>query len=483
MNLKRVTAAVLTAVMLLPGSVFAADKTTETQETDYSGQYRSFEQIAEYVSELYIDDSYTKEDVMASGISKLLENNDPLLVELLKATLESMDDYSEFYTADEYKEFVDKLNKTFYGIGISMHQSDDGYIEVTGFAENNDNAEKAGFKIGDKIYKVDGEDMTGQSMSYVRSKVIGEEGTTVNITVLRDDKEVELTATRVAVNAATVSSGILDGNIGYIQITSFGEDTADEFADALDYMRENDVTKIIMDLRNNTGGVVNAATEIAQMIVPKGKIIDVKYRNSKYNMTYTSDLAEKEFDFAVLVNEYTASASEILASAMQDSGCATLVGTTTFGKAVIQNTFPLNNGSVFKLTVGQYITRNGSEINHIGLTPDKYVENTTENIDTSNYTSFDYKTRASLGSSGDNVKAAKERLKIFGYYSGDTESGVFDKSLKEAVESFQQMNDLFSYGVIDIATQKKLDELFSQITVVQDNQFDTAYELMGGKSE
>lgn len=479
MELRKITAAVLSVVITASGTVFAAPA-TKTDETEYSGEYQAFEQIAEYVAERYIDDSYTKEEIMAQGLSDLLENNSPLLIELLKSTLESMDDYSEFYTAEEFKEFQNMINKTFYGIGITMRQDGKDYVEITGFVEGNDNAEKAGFKVGDRIYKVDGTDVTGWKMDDVRAKVIGEEGTTVKITVLRDGKEIELTATRVAVNETTVYSGVLQGDVGYIQITSFNAETAEDFEESLDMMREENIEKIILDLRNNGGGLVSAAIDIAKKIVTKGKIIDVKYRQSEYNETYMSNLAKKEFDFVVLVNEHTASASEILASAMQDSGAGVIVGTTTFGKAVIQNTFPLTNGSMFKLTVGQYITRNGNEINHKGITPDTYVENVTSKIDTSAYTPFDFATRSALGMNNDNVRAAKEKLRMLGYYDGDAENGIFDEELKESVRSFQQANDIFSYGVLDIPTQERIDELFSDIDVTSDEQLKTAYKMFGG---
>lgn len=479
MELRKITAAVLSVVITASGTVFAAP-TAKTDETEYSGEYQAFEQIAEYVSERYIDDSYTKEEIMAQGLSDLLENNSPLLIELLKSTLESMDDYSEFYTAEEFKEFQNMINNTFYGIGITMRQTGDDYVEITGYAEGNSNAQKAGFKVGDKICKVNGIDVTGWKLNEVRELVIGEEGTTVNITVLRGDEEIELTATRVAVNETTVYSGVLEGDIGYIQITSFNGETAEDFEESLDMMREQNVKKIILDLRNNGGGVVSAATDIAKKIVPKGKIIDVKYRQSEYNETYMSNLAKKEFDIVVLVNEHTASASEILASAIQDSGAGVLVGTTTFGKAVIQNTFPLANGSVFKLTVGQYITRNGNEINHKGLTPDTYVENVTSKIDMSAYTPFDFATRSALGMNDDNVRAAKEKLRLLGYYDGNAENGTFDEELKESVRSFQQANDIFSYGVLDIPTQERIDELFADIDVTSDEQLKTAYKMFGG---
>ena len=479
MKMKKLSAIIL-SISLLAGALTVSAAGMDIPEP-YSGEYINYDNIVEYISEHYIDD-YSKEEIVTKGLSDLLAGNDPLLIELLKATFESLDDYSEFYTEEEYKEYENALNHTFYGIGIQMKLGEDGYVEITDFVEGTDNAQKAGFQIGDKFVKVNGVDVTGQSVSEVREKVIGEEGTTVNITVLRDGEEKELTATRVSVNAATVQRVILEGNIGYISVESFSMDTAKEFENALDFMRENKVTKIILDLRNNGGGLVPVAIQMAQDIVPKGKIIDVKYRDSKYNITYNSSLARKEFDFEVLVNEYTASAAEILASAIQDSKAGQLIGTQTFGKAVIQNSFMLQNGSAFKMTVGKYVTRNGKEINKVGLTPDVIVENEIHPLDTSSYTQFDYDTKASLGQKNDNVKAAKERLEVLGFYEGEI-NDIFDTELLEAVKAFQSASQTFSYGVLDAPTQLRLEEIISGFSVVDDIQLQTAYEMFGGNAD
>lgn len=470
---KRITAATLALLMLvMPHCTYAND--------EYSGEYGAYEQVAKYISERYIDETLTQDEIMKQGLSKLLENNDPLLVQLLKSMLESLDDYSEFYTAEEYKQFENSLNRSFYGIGISMKMSDDGYVEIVSFVNEDSKAEKAGLRIGDKICKVDGEDVTGLTVSKVREKVVGEENTTVKISVLRDGEEFEFITTRIAVRDATVQSAELKDNIGYIQILSFSSETANEFDEALEFMREQDIKNIILDLRDNGGGLVSTSIEIAKKIVKKGKIVDVKFRDSKYNVTYESSLTKNEFDFVVLVNEHTASASEILASAIQDSGTGKLIGTNTFGKAVIQNTYPLSNGSVFKLTTGRYITRNGSEINHIGLFPDIEVENVTERVDLSNYTSFDFETTNYLGSTGDNVKSAKEKLSVLNYYTESINDSVFDTDLKTAISDFQRINGLLAYGVLDVATQKKIDKVLSKIEITTDKQFEKAYELCGG---
>ena len=233
-------------------------------------------------------------------------------------------------------------------------------------------------------------------------------------------------------------------------------------------------------MRNNLGGHVSAAVGVAEQIVPKGKIIDVKYRDSKLNYTYKSKLEKSPFEIVTLVNKDTASSSEILASAIQDSGVGILLGENTYGKAVIQNSYPLNNGMVLKLTIGKYITRNGEEINKIGLSPDELVKNATEKVDTSKYTKFDFLTPVSLGGSGQNVMAAKERLAGMGYYSGNMQNNVYNVDLKEAIANFQRNNGMADSGVLDVATQIKLKEVFENMNVELDTQLERAYQYLGG---
>lgn len=480
MKIRQIAAFLTAGALLFSTNVYAASSTTAqaVQEDEYSGEYQAFDQISDYISDLYIEE-YSKDEVMAKGLSKYLEGNDPVLVELLKATLESLDDYSEFYTEEEYKQYIEDLNHVFYGIGVVMRMDDDGNVRISEFAEGSDNARKAGLEIGDIFIAVNGEDVTGKSIAEVRERIVGEEGTTVNITVLRGDNQVNVTATRVAVNGMSVNYTVLDDDIGYIRIISFSSETAAEFAKSLGYMRENNVKKIILDLRNNGGGLISAAVEIAKNIVPKGKIADLKCRDARYDASYSSTLAKKEFDFTLLVNENTASASELLAGAMQDSKAATLIGTTTFGKAVFQNSFSLKNGAVFKLTVGEYLTRSGRKINKIGLTPDQIVENEITKLDTSGMKQFNYKP-SSLGEKCDNAQAAKERLEILGFFDGEI-NDVYDNDLYDAVKSFQSASNIFSYGVLDAPTQKLIDESASELNVLNDKQLDAAIVRLGGK--
>lgn len=445
--------------------------------------YEAYEKLAEYIASKYLDDSYTAEDIMMRGLSEYLgQMGDDALVPMLKGALQSMDEYSDFYTKSEFIEYNNNLNKTFYGLGVMLEQSGE-YVMITGFSEENGLAEKSGFRVGDKIVKVDGISVVGNSVAEVKNLVVGEIGTTVIVTVLRDGKNVEITGTRTAVNSTTVSGGVLDNGVGYIKLASFSSNSAKEFSDVANTLKKEGVTELILDLRNNPGGLVSAAVDIAQQIILKGKIVDVKYRDSSLNHTYYSQLEKAPFDMVVLVNGNTASSSEILASAIQDSGAGILLGEQTYGKAVIQSSYMLNNGMVFKLTIGKYLTRNGKEIANVGLTPDIEVENYTKRIDTTGYTKFDFLTPTSVGASGTNVTAAKERLAIMNYYIGNLENDVFNTDLKEAVKKFQQENNLTDSGVLDIPTQIRMKEVFEKLETEVDMQMRTAYEHFGGNAE
>lgn len=502
-KLKRIIAALIVAsITVMPFASFAenysefAASNTETTEVEdapeadeaedahnrYSKNYSNYEMLAKYIEEFYIDDTITAEEAMKGGISHYVDGDDEKLAQLLKAMFQNLDPWSDFFTKSEYEDFTNEVNKTFYGIGVQITEKD-GYVEISGFSEENSLAERTGFMVGDKFVKVAGVECEGKSTSEVRSLIIGDLGTTVDITVLRDGKLVDITATRTQVHAATATSTILPGNIGYLRIISFGETTAIEVGEILDSYVAEGVKKFILDLRDNGGGHLESAVTIAKMLVPKGKIVDVVYRNEENNTSYYSERTTKDFEMLTLVNGRTASSSEILASAIQDSNAGRLVGENTYGKAVIQQVFPLQNKNYFKLTIGEYKTRNGRSINYVGLEPDEYVKNYNEPIDSTKYTSFDFSTRSAIGDFSKNALSAKEKLRLLGYYNGSADNEVFTAELKDAVKRFQAVHGLASTGVLDIPTQVKLEKTFENLKIEVDLQLETAYEQLGGNKE
>lgn len=282
------------------------------------------------------------------------------------------DPYSVYYSAEELKELQDKTEGIYYGIGAYIGiDADTSLPRLTGIIEGTP-AQESGLRAGDLLYKVDGEEVQGLELTQVVSKVKGEEGTTVHLTIIREGESdyLEIDVVRRKVESPTVNQKMLDNNIGYIQITEFDTVTLDQFTEALAVCRGSGMKGLILDLRGNPGGNLNTVCDIAREILPKGLIVYTEDKNGK-RTEYTCDGTNQIKDpLVVLVDSGSASASEILAGAIKDYGIGTLVGTTTFGKGIVQRIISLSDGSAVKLTVSNYYTPNGNNIHKIGIAPD-----------------------------------------------------------------------------------------------------------------
>ena len=282
------------------------------------------------------------------------------------------DPYSVYYSAEELKELQDKTEGIYYGIGAYIGiDADTSLPRLTGIIEGTP-AQESGLRAGDLLYKVDGEEVQGLELTQVVSKVKGEEGTTVHLTIIREGESdyLEIDVVRRKVESPTVNQKMLDNNIGYIQITEFDTVTLDQFTEALAGCRGSGMKGLILDLRGNPGGNLNTVCDIAREILPKGLIVYTEDKNGKrteYTCDGTNQIKEP---LVVLVDSGSASASEILAGAIKDYGIGTLVGTTTFGKGIVQRIISLSDGSAVKLTVSNYYTPNGNNIHKIGIAPD-----------------------------------------------------------------------------------------------------------------
>ena len=282
------------------------------------------------------------------------------------------DPYSVYYSAEELKELQDKTEGIYYGIGAYIGiDADTSLPRLTGIIEGTP-AQESGLRAGDLLYKVDGEEVQGLELTQVVSKVKGEEGTTVHLTIIREGESdyLEIDVVRRKVESPTVNQKMLDNNIGYIQITEFDTVTLDQFTEALAVCRGSGMKGLILDLRGNPGGNLNTVCDIAREILPKGLIVYTEDKNGKrteYTCDGTNQIKEP---LVVLVDSGSASASEILAGAIKDYGIGTLVGTTTFGKGIVQRIISLSDGSAVKLTVSNYYTPNGNNIHKIGIAPD-----------------------------------------------------------------------------------------------------------------
>lgn len=469
--IKKIISVILSVLMLSP-TVLAKD--------DIVDEYEYMDKLFGLASELYLDETITKEEILNRAINKYLKENPEVLNEIIKDGFSSLDDYTEYYTREELMEYVNNINHTFYGIGVIIQKEGD-YVEITNVLEDG-SAFSAGIEAGDRIKSVDGRDMKGLTIDQVQSAVTGEFGTKVEITVLRNGQEFTYIMYRAPVNDMTVSYVVLDDDTAYVSIINFAVNTAEEFKDVLKKLDEKGITNIILDLRNNPGGYLDAAVEIAKVIVPKGIIVQTIFRQSEASEIFYSQLQNPKYKFAVLVNKYTASAAEVLTSAMQESEIATVIGDTTYGKAVIQEMFNLRSFDGFKITTGRYITRTGKEINGKGITPDEFVHNTTENIDYKKYPNIDYKKESQFGDSMENISVIKERMDIMGYNIQSVDND-FSEDLEAAVLDFQIKKGLTPTGKLDTITMVQIENQFAETEVAVDSQLYRAYEYFGGTRE
>ena len=291
------------------------------------------------------------------------------------------DAYTNYYTSDEYASFKEKSSGVYAGIGIQMTlQTYDNSVEVTEVFEGSP-AEKAGIKPKDRIIKAAGKRITGDEFNILPTLVKGTPGTTVDITIYRpeEDKYYDLTIERASVASPTVYFRMLNEEIGYIQITQFEAVTYDQFKIALDKLNKESAKGLVLDLRNNPGGLLNSVEQIADELVPQGVIVSTKDKQGK-GSEYLADDKYINIPMVVLINGNSASASEVLAGALKDYNRAELIGTTTFGKGVVQTIVPLTDGSAIKLTTSQYFTPSGVCIQGIGIAPDYEVKLSTEKI-------------------------------------------------------------------------------------------------------
>ena len=339
--------------------------------------------------EIYVQDTATTEDegigseveAKLNAIDSLMDlfymedvDTDTAKEMIYKAYLASYGDkYTVYYTPEEYKSMMESTSGSFYGIGAVCQKADDGSILISEAYEDAP-AYKAGIRNGDKVTEVNGEDITGMDLSVAVALIKGEKGTDVNLTVMRNGEKLSFTVTRDKIDIKTVSSEVLENNIGYIYISQFDDVTTEQFKSAVDDLQKQGITGLVIDIRNNPGGVLNTVVDMLDYILPNGLIVYTETKSGKRQEYSGSDNHELNIPMAVLVNGNSASASEIFAGAMQDYDKAQIIGTQTFGKGIVQTIRPLTDGSAVKYTIAKYFTPKGQDIHGKGVTPDSIVE-------------------------------------------------------------------------------------------------------------
>jgi len=445
------------------------------------------------------------------------EISDEQLIEgALKGMFDTMDAYTTYFTNEEAEEFIGSIEATYEGIGIMMTRSGDAVLVTRVFRASP--AERAGILQGDKIVSIDGVSVKDMSMDQAAAEIKGEAGTKVVLGLIRDDSS-EVRYFEVIREQIKLSPVIYEtrGDIGYIWIESFNKNTEEFVDEALDYFDSKGIVKIVLDLRYNPGGDVEQAVQVARNFVPAGIITTLDFNSEKdKDIQYVSTLKKPKYKLVVLVNEMTASASEILAGAVQDSGAGKLVGTKTYGKARVQSIIPILSPAAYekykiksgvdavnayelllehgiiplkgeiigraKITTGVYITPKGRILDGTGLEPDYYVENPKliNGININGIEKLSKTTKPGLNDEGQDVYNAEKILKALGY-DIDVPDMVLDEKTFRAVSKFRTDNGLYPGGVLDFTTQealnKKLDELIQEI----DKQYMKAVEVLNAQ--
>ena len=302
---------------------------------------------------------------------------------IYKAYLSSYGDkYTMYYTADEYKALKESTNGKFYGIGAVCQLSGEGGVLLVDVYDNGAGYQ-AGLRSGDRVVNVDGRDITGMELSSAVALIKGDKGTSVTLEVIRGTERLTFSAVRDAVEAKTVSYTLLDNNIGYLSISQSEEVTTKQFKAAVEDLQSQGMKGLVIDIRNNPGGLLDTVVGMLKYMLPDGLIVYTEDKQGNRKEYKGQDNDEFNLPLAVIVNGNSASASEIFAGAIQDYGKGTIIGTQTYGKGIVQTVKPLTDGSAIKFTIAKYFTPKGQDIHGKGVTPDMVVEYDTDaDVDT-----------------------------------------------------------------------------------------------------
>ena len=438
------------------------------------------EGIINSLSALVRYDEVNEKTLYKAAFEELFQNDPALYEKVMKAIVSSIDENSEFFNQKEAEAFLQELNDEVTGIGVNVFFSD-GSIIVSDPIPGSP-AEKVGIKAGDIIIGADNTDLRGMSFEAALEKIRGKEGTTVKIKIIRSgiSEPLSFNIKREKVVVEPVDYEILENDgkkIGKIRIYSFTETSAKKFGEALNEISKQGIKNIIIDVRDNGGGYLAQAVEIADMFLPKDAVITTEeHKISAFNTVYKASGKGKKYNVVILVNGMSASASEVLTAALCENEAAKSVGVKTYGKGTVQSMSPSYDGAIIKYTSAFYLTPMGNNIHKIGIAPDVKVENSAKPVDMTNFEMFSLSKTYRVGDKGSEVEKAKKMLKKMGIFIGEV-NDVYDENLRIAVTNYQKMDSLFPYGVLDITTQLNLYDALKTIKVESDDQLERALEM------
>ncbi|MCR8657879.1 S41 family peptidase [Paenibacillus endoradicis] len=419
-------------------------------------------------------------DLLQASYNKIQDNylygadSGELIDGAIAGMVSSLGDQYSQYLADEAGEnYADSYNKNFYGIGAEVQQKDGKFFISTLVKDMP--AEKVGLKPADQIVTVDQQSVEGYTLNELLSKVRGKKGTSVVVGIKRGESITDFNIERAEIPVHTVTLNKLDNNIGMIAISRFTEATDVEFKEALaSLMKDGNMKGLIIDLRSNPGGLLNQTVEIANVLVPNGKkILDVVYKNEEKTISFNSKQDEPfNTPIVVLVNQYSASASEVLAAALKESANARIVGVKTYGKGVVQTYEQFYSGSVLVLTEAEWKTPSGSGIHKIGVEP----TDTVELPDYANLKPVSNGVELKLNSFGDDVIALQKILLVLGY--SPSNNGLYDEETVQAVKQYESAKGISVDGIYTDEVGNLLVQDVRSLLQANDYQLQKAVQLL-----
>ena len=373
---KVILALVLTAGVGFTGYVVGLNRDLNaTNKSEDQAHIEDMHMLESLLDKNFLFD-YEKEDIYEGSLKGMFANlGDP---------------YTQYYSKDEFSKLMENLDGRYKGIGVLVQASKEGFIKVVQVFDGSP-ASEAGLKEGDYIIKVEGKEYSADQMEEAVAVMKGEEDTNVKITVRRMEEDgknfedIDMDVARRDVKVDTIDESLMevrDKKIGYIHIKSFDDVTGEDFEASYKKLKDAGMEGLVLDLRNNPGGSLDVCLDIADKFLDKGVIVTTEDKNGEV-ITEESDEAKDDIPMTVLVNENSASASEILSGALKDRDRSKIIGKKTFGKGIVQKLFPLDDGSGAKITISEYHTPSGAKINKVGVEPDIEVENSEEGLEIS----------------------------------------------------------------------------------------------------
>lgn len=424
------------------------------------------------------DKLYSAYDTLKGSYYKKVDDK-KLIDGAINGMIDSLDDpYSDYMDTSEAKSFDDTISSSFNGIGAEIQQQD-GYIMVISPIKDSP-AEKAGLKPNDKILTVDGKSIQGMSANEAVLLIRGDKGTTVKLTIQRPGVEeiMEVSIVRDTIPIETVYGEMLEDGIAKVQITSFSSNTTKELVTKLNELKTQGMKGLILDLRQNPGGLLEEAIKISSLFLPDNEVIlQIEDRNGKkQTITSTSTKDNPNVPLVVVIDKGSASASEILAAAVHESADVTLVGEKSFGKGTVQQAKKFTDGSNLKLTTEKWLTPKGNWIHKKGVTPDIEVALPPYAF----LSMIDSEAELKLSTTSTQVKTAQQMLKAIGYDPG-REDGFFDEKTEQAVKEFQAKENLEVNGIVSGQTTITLMQRLGDLITQNDTQIQKAVEILKEK--